>query len=42
MKEEFDGERVVVKLTRYETFQMGLGRIFRGHKVDIGLEVNDG
>ena len=41
MKEEMDGERVIIKFTRYEIFQMGLGRIFRGHKVDIGLEVKE-
>lgn len=41
MKEEFDGEKVIVKFTRYEIFQMGLGKIFRGHKVDVGLEVRE-
>ncbi len=39
MKEKYEGERVRVILTKEEATQLRNGKIIRGHKVDIGLEV---
>ncbi len=38
MKEEYEEERVLVKLSKTEITRIAAGEILRGHKVDIGLE----
>ncbi len=41
MKEEYDGEKTIVKLTEAEIYQMKNGKIIEGFKVNVGLEINE-
>ena len=41
MREETEGEKIMVKLTAEELYQIKNGKIVWGDKVDVGLEAGE-
>lgn len=39
MKEEYEGERILVKLSKSEILKIMAGKILEGHKVTVGLYI---